>query len=123
MALNFNEYRDAMREGDERDRAVADVIGILGKNFGKLNKMIGRDEQIDLWHDLIAFAYEQYDRYDASKGAKFSSYLYIRLRHFSDGVITRYTGIKTTRYQMRKHKENTGKPLVITVEALPVSEE
>ena len=116
------QIREQMLDGDERDVVIGGSINTLLRKFHKLKDSISRDEHFDLINDLIAFAYTTYDNWDETK-SKYNTYLTTCLLHFQDHFVTRYTGIKTTRYQFRKHKEQTGKPLVITLCELPIEED
>lgn len=106
-------------ELNERDKMFYGVIPMLIKES---KKYIGltktKDEIEDIEQSLIEFCYKCIDSYNFSKGAKFSTYLNLRLRDFNSDFITKYYGIKTSRVQIRQHKEKYGTELRIYFDSI-----
>ena len=112
----LNECLDKMiyDELTERDTMFYGVIPMLIKEAKKYTGLTKtKDEMEDIEQSLIEFCYKCIDSYKKDKGAKFSTYLNLRLRDLNCDFITKYYGIKTSRVQIRQHKEKHGTDLRI----------
>ena len=98
----------------ERDKMFLGVIPMLIKESQKyVNIIKTKDELEDIENSLVEFCYKCIDMYKAGKGAKFSTYLSIRLQDFNSDFIGKYYGVKTTRTQIRNYREKYGEDLKI----------
>lgn len=97
---------------DDRDKMFYGVIPMLIRESKKYITLIKtKDEIEDIEQSLILFCYKCIDSFNENKGAKFSTYLTLRLRDFNYDFISKYYGIKTSRSQLQKYKEQYGKEL------------
>lgn len=113
------EFANPYFEITERDKMFYSVIPMLIKESQKYYKIVKTKGEIeDIEQSLIAFCYKCIDSYKDDKGAKFSTYLTLRLRDFNYDFITVYYGIKTSRTQIKKFKETHGSDLRFYFEPL-----
>ena len=97
-----------------RDKLFLSVIPMLIKESQKyINIIKTKDELEDIENSLVEFCYKCIDAYNKNKGAKFSTYLSIRLQDFNCDFISKYYGVKTTRSQIRNYREKYGEDLKI----------
>ena len=98
----------------ERDKMFLGVIPMLIKESQKyINLIKTKDELEDIENSLVEFCCKCIDMYNKNKGAKFSTYLAIRLQDFNNDFISKYYGVKTTRTQIKNHREKYGEDLKI----------
>lgn len=92
---------------DTQDPVIRSSIGLV-INFYKANKkMIPFDEREDFQQDIILCILRSREKYDQSIGA-FSSLLCWDLRSVLYDIISKYTGIKMSKRQYLKFKEENG---------------
>lgn len=98
----------------ERDKMFLGVIPMLIKESQKYTNLIKtKDELEDIENSLVEFCYKCIDMYKPSKGAKFSTYLSIRLQDFNSDFISKYYGVKTSRTQIKNYRNKYGEDLKI----------
>lgn len=104
---------------NDRDRMFLGVIPMLIKESQKYISLVKtKDEFEDVENSLVEFCYKCIDTYSPDKGAKFSTYLSIRLMDFNNDFITKYYGVKTSRSQIRQYRKKYGEDLKLYFDVL-----
>ena len=99
------------------------VFPMLIKESQKYTNLVKtKDEIDDIDQSLVEFCLKCINSYNDNKGAKFSTYLCIRLKDFNSDFISKYYGIKTSRNSIRQYKEKTGEDLKIYFQPLDTFE-
>lgn len=89
----------------DRDYLFLSSIPILIKESKKYISILKiKNDLEDIENSLVEFCYKCIDSFNENKGTKFTTYLTIRLRDFNIDFISKYYGIKTSKYQLKNYK-------------------
>ncbi|MGL4970543.1 MAG: hypothetical protein ACRC45_02820 [Cetobacterium sp.] len=95
---------------DRRDKCVFKAMSLIMMYHNKHKSKVSSSESKDLLMDLICQAYSAYEVWRGDTYAEFCTFLYFNLMDWEKTILTKYTGIKVSRSDLRKAKQ-TGIPI------------
>lgn len=113
----FMDYKDFLSYLDNseetRDKYVRKCTSLIMMYFNKHKSKVSMDEREDLIMDLICQVYSAYDDWDEVSNSSFCTFVYFKLMDWEKHLLTKYTGIKVSRNDLKRSKIE-GKPVVLT---------
>lgn len=115
--MNIKKMISFMNESMEYQPFLKNSVPFLLKFYSKHKTKIPIDEIEDFIHDLLMVCFETMQKWNSDKGIKFTTMLYGDLLNYEKTIITKYTGIKVTKYTVSKLKKQGEK---LNLQKIPI---
>lgn len=97
--LEFSSY--LLSSKCPRDEHVSKAMSLIMMYYKKHKSKVSPDEREDLFMDLICQVYSLYDIWEGESYTEFCSFVYFKLMDWEKRILTKYTGIKVSRSDVR----------------------